>query len=202
MHKVLIFWLVSVLTAWVPPGRRVESYPDSWETKEQALARYHSFAEDLLDVAFDPEEQPLFQGPSWRARAKTALLLAAIALKESGLRKDVDYDLGKLARGDSGRSVCVMQIHVGEGTVPAPGIVGTWKAKDLTGPENRKNCFRAGLHLVRRSFHACKGAVVDKLAGYTSGSCDKGLEASGQRIRAYKRALAKHPSPVPGVTLW
>jgi len=201
MHKILVHWLVSVMVAWVPPGRKVEIFPNSWETREQALERYHAFAEDLLDVAFDPEEPPLFQGAAWAARSKTALLLAAIALKESGLRKDVDLDIGTLARGDKGKSVCSLQINVGTGTVPADGVVGTWTAKELVGGDNRKNCFRAGLHLVRRSFRACKGATVTKLAGYTSGSCDKGLQASQNRVRAYMRALERHPRIAPGVTL-
>jgi len=193
MHKLFIPWLLSVLVSWVPPGRHIEVYPDSWETKEQGIARYTSYAEDLLEVAFDPEEAPLFRGPPWAARLKTALLLAAISLKESGLRKDVDSDTGKLARGDHGRSVCVMQINLGEGKVPLEGELGKWTAKDLVGLDNRKNCFRVGLRMVRRSFKACGGQTVSKLAGYTSGSCDKGLAKSQERIRAYNTALARHP---------
>jgi len=193
--NLIVFWLVTVIAAWVPPGRKIEMFPEAKETKQEALDRYKSIAEDLVAVAFDPEEKPLFRGSDWSARSKTALLLASVALKESGYRKDVDFGLGKMGRGDQGRSVCLLQLNVGTGKVPLPGVPGTWGAEDLLA--DRKKCFRAGLGMIRRSMSACRGSILKSLAGYTSGSCEKGQQSSENRVRAYLRALERFPVPRP-----
>ena len=191
--NVVVMWLVGIIAIWAPPGRKIETFPDAKERPSEAMDRYKSIAEDLVAVAFDPSERPLFKGPPRTARAKTALLMAAIALKESGFRKDVDFGLGKMGRGDQGRSVCLLQLNVGAGKVPLPGEPGTWGAEDLL--KDRKKCFRAGLHMVRRSMSACRGSILKSLSGYTSGSCEKGHQASENRIRAYQRALERSPLP-------
>lgn len=195
MHRLFTLWLVSVLTSWAPPGRKHEQFPAARETEQEAIVRYHSLATDVLDVAFDPAEAPLFGGPEWKARANTALLMASIILKESGLRKDVDTGEGKHARGDNGRSVCVMQVNVGDGLVPLDGEPGTWGAKELL--SDRKKCLRAGLGLMRRSFNACRGPLEYRLASYASGRCDAGKQASANRIRAFLRARDLHPLLLP-----
>jgi hypothetical protein len=195
MHKLFIPWLVAVITSWAPPGRPQMTYPDATETAEEAVARYRSIASDALDVAYDESEAPLFGGAEWRARADTALMLLAVALKESGFRKDVDTGLGKMAKGDGGRSVCLMQINVGTGTVPVDGVIGTWGADTLL--QDRKNCFRAALHLMRRSFRQCQGGSDLRLAAYASGSCDKGHQASQNRMRAFLRARDRYPLRLP-----
>lgn len=196
MHKILITWLVGVLVSWVPPGRKLEQFPEARETQEEALARYHSIASDALDVAFLEEERPLFGGAEWTGRARTALLILSVALKESGFRKDVDLGKGKMAKGDNGRSVCLMQLNLGTGTVPVKDAeVGSWDAAAVLG--DRKKCFRAALHLMRRSFHSCGGPLQGRLAAYASGSCDKGQQASFNRIRAYQRAWERHPISLP-----
>jgi hypothetical protein len=189
MHP-LIIWLYLALVAWVPPWKKMEMYPEAFEREQDAQVRYVAIASDVLMVAFDPVEKPLFSGDAWTARSKTALLMLSVALKESGFRKDVDFGEGPQARGDNGRSVCLMQINVGAGLVPLPGEPGTWRADDLL--KDRKKCFRAGLHMIRRSFHACPGAP---LAAYASGTCDKGVQASANRISAYRRALGRFPIP-------
>jgi hypothetical protein len=191
MHKIFIPWLLSTLLSWAPPGRSVETYPEAKETKEEAVARYTSIANDFLEIAFDPEEKPLFAGNELLARQRTAVLLASIALKESGFRKDVDFGHGKMARGDQGRSVCLMQVNVGKEAVEVRGQ--KWFAEDLL--SDRKKCIRAALHRVRRSFNACRGPLDVRLAVYTSGNCEKGLRSSSERINAFRRAWSKNPAP-------
>jgi hypothetical protein len=122
------------------------------------LTRYKSIASDIEAIAYDPEEPPLVGGPDGRAR--TALLLASTAYDESFFRADVDD--GR-ARGDQGRSVCIMQIWVGSGTREG------WSAKELIA--DRQKCVRAALHIMRDSIFWCRGTGGDQLGLYTHGRC-------------------------------
>lgn len=173
MHAV-IAWILAFMVTNAPPGRHIY-YPDAVETKEETEARYASIAKDLAEVTFDSNEQPIFPGNN--GRLETAGLLASIALYEGGgYRKDVDLGKGKHARGDGGRSVCLMQIFVGAGKT-AEG----YSADDLLA--DRKNCFRAALHMAQYSFRACQTAPLgERLRVYTSGRCDRGSGASYARV--------------------
>ena len=114
------------------------------------------------------------------------MVLLSLAYFESGFRRDVDLGLGQFARG-SGVDSCLMQIRVGSGAT-AEG----WPHADLVG--DRKKCFRAGLHLVRQSFHACRKLPrEDWLGAYTSGTCRIKEPYSRQRMR---RALTSPRPPV------
>jgi hypothetical protein len=158
MH--IITWLVAAMFAWAP-------------ARESERARYTEIASDLAAVTFDEEETPLFAGES--GRAETALLLASIAAHESTFRKDVDD--GRV-RGDSGRSWCFMQLHIGGGKT-----VDGWTGQDLIA--DRRKCFRAGLHIARWSFHTCTGIPLgEKLSAYASGSCGKSAESRQMVTRA------------------
>src|SRR5438445_11528132 len=121
MSPEVVAWLVAAMSAWAPPGPN-----DS--------IRYDAIARDILTVALDPEESPVFDEPD--ARARTALVLASFAAAESG-GFQIDVDSGK-RRGARG-AVCMMQITVGP-----HGTSDGWSAKDLI--ENRSRCVRAGLH--------------------------------------------------------
>ncbi|HED37378.1 MAG TPA: hypothetical protein ENI76_03920, partial [Ignavibacteria bacterium] len=154
----------------MPPGR---SYvKDAKETSEDGKIRYGEISNAMISVAYDPSEHPLFIGKY--GRAKTLALLASIAWFESGYRRDVDLGLGKLSRGDSGKSWCMMQIMLGRPD-PVTGMTrkrvlltnNSFKLISRKNPHwdsayggtdlinNRIKCFRAGLHLIRNSFHAC-----------------------------------------------
>ena len=161
----IITWLVAAMFAWTP-------------AKEADRARYTEIASDLVAVAYDPEEQPLFSGPD--GRAKTALLLASIAAHESTFRADVED--GR-ARGDGGTSWCFMQVHIGVGKT-----VEGWTGADVT--SDRKLCFRAGLHIARESFRMCIAQpVTEKLGAYASGQCGKSPESRQMvsRVVAYSQ---------------
>ena len=82
----LVSYLVSAMLSWVP------LYAQTAESKEEALARYESIAQDVAAVAYDDQESPLFSGPN--GRAQTALLMLSIASYESSYRKTVDDGTG------------------------------------------------------------------------------------------------------------
>jgi hypothetical protein len=97
------------MVTWLPPGRSF--IKDAIETPEEGKARYERIADAAIAVAYDPDEKPIFGGKY--GRAKTLALILSIAYFESGYRKDVDLNLGPLARGDKGESWCMMQFRLG-----------------------------------------------------------------------------------------
>jgi hypothetical protein len=168
---VLWPWVLTAMVTWAPPQTDTD------------LARYKAIAQDIETVAYDPDETPAFEGPEGRAR--TALILASTAYDESFFRADVDD--GR-ARGDGGRSVCVMQVWV-EGKTHEG-----WTAEELI--EDRQKCVRAALHILRGSLawcHALSGG--DRLGGYTHGRCVMPNRIGRAR---WTRAFAW---PLPGIAL-
>ena len=151
MTDVLWPWVLTAMVTWAPPRTDAD------------LARYKSIASDIETVAYDPSEEPIVAGPDGRAR--TALLLASTAYDESFFRADVDDGS---ARGDGGRSVCVMQVWVNEGRTREG-----WTAPELIA--DREKCVRAALHIVRGSMAWCRWSRGlsggDLLGGYTHGKC-------------------------------
>jgi hypothetical protein len=207
--QVMIAWIVSmILTA--APMEKPAYYADAKETQEERADRYNSIATDLLDVAYDAQEAPLFKGPD--GRAKTAALLLSIASFESGFRKDVDIGVGEKSKGDHGRSWCLMQVQLGEansaGHTPTRIVLtpdGTYDwaytlDKGLGGEDlvqDRKSCFRAALHIVRVSFRACGRLPIEqKLRLYVSGSCGSGGPQSSHRVTRAMSWLRKFAPPV------
>jgi hypothetical protein len=169
----LIAYLLAAIVTWSPPEGH-----DYYERREETLERYESIASDVAAVALDPAEPSLFGGP--QGRAETALLLTSVASFESGgFRRDVDLGIGNRARGDGGRSWCLMQINIGDGKT-----VEHWTGHDLI--EDRRKCLRAGLKKMQQSFAMCQHqSFVDRLSGYTKGRCTDD-DFSRRRV---KRAL-------------
>lgn len=201
--ETLLVWILSFMTVLAPPGRPTY-IPEATETKEDATVRYDSIAQDIAAVVWSPAEKPLFRGTNGRAR--TTALILSIILNESGFRKDVDTGVGKHARGDGGRSWCLMQMNLGTGKTrpwnqkmyrfakppckegqpvdrrycdPAEEIV-----EGVTGQQmvnDRKLCIREGLHALHGAL--CTALPVREwLRAYASGSCDKGSEQSRVRM--------------------
>jgi hypothetical protein len=221
----LFAWILSFMVAVAPPGRNTY-IPEANETKDDAMARYESIAQDVAQVIWDTEEKPLFQGPNGRAR--TAALILSVMLHESAFRKDVDTGIGKLARGDGGRSWCLMQMNIGSGRTiswnktkyrfakdgdPVDEILPSYTGQMLV--QDRKNCIRAGLHGIHGT--RCGGLPVREwLRAYASGSCEKGSTESRRRmdvaIAWYNNhrpsftdadiltAMATPPAPAPAPT--
>lgn len=195
-------WLLSIIVAAAPPGRKVY-YPEAQETEAEALVRYQSVADDVAAVVYDPETKPLFKGAEGRARTATVLL--SIMLHESAFMKNVDYNLGKYARGDQGKSWCSMQILIGNGKTKPWNVIHDRPAlpndpeeqvrEGYTGEQliaDRKLCISEGLNIVRGSFYACGNVPIqERLRSYASGSCDKGLQASKTRMNTALHFFAK-----------
>lgn len=169
MLERVAVWLVGAMASWVPARTPTDQ------------ARYDSIAKDLAQVTFDPAEKPAFEGED--GRAKTALLLAAIASFESGYRADVDD--GR-TRGDHGTSWCLMQVRVIGKT--RDGYVG----EDLV--RDRTKCFRVALRIVRESFAWCKDkSIEDKLSGYTIGQCKDNEPLARNRFGRARSYWKDHP---------
>jgi hypothetical protein len=190
--EMVLAWVLSLIVAAAPPGR--VTYPEARETKEETTARYQQIAKDVVEVVYDSTTKPLFGGPHGRSQTVTVIL--AIMLYESGFRKDVDFNLGKYARGDSGDSWCLMQINIGTGrtrpwnTVKDRPAIAADDPDDVfegyTGEEliaDRKTCIREGIKVVRLSMAECASLPLDqRLRSYASGSCEKGALQSSVRM--------------------
>jgi hypothetical protein len=190
---VLFAWILSFMTTFAPPGRKVV-YPEAAETQEEAVARYESITKDVVTVVYNPSTKPLFTGPN--GRAQTVSVVLSIMDHEASFMKNVDYGLGKYARGDGGRSFCMMQIKTGTGkTIPwntAHDRPIKWNDPEeeifrgYTGEEliaDRKLCIQEGLKILRLSFGQCHGLPLeDRLRSYASGNCNDGAAASHNRM--------------------
>lgn len=197
----VLAWVVSLLMAMQPPKRLQHSYiPEAKETIEQTEARYQEIAAHYLSVAFDKSEAPLFGGNQARLRSLTLAL--AIAYFESGFRRDVHLGRGKYARGDGGRSWCLMQINIGKGTVPdVDPIVSTWHGTDLVSETSK--CARAGYHIMRRAMSACASLPwQDRLSSYTSGSCQSGEAKARARMRFGVKSFDRNKPKFTDSDVW
>lgn len=192
-----VAWMLGFMTRQAPPGRTT-FYTEAIETKEEALVRYRGIADAIIDVVYDPNTKPLFKGS--RGRARTATIVLAIMLYESGFMKNVDYGVGKYGVGDSGNSWCLVQLNVGA----TGGRTIKWNTKydrspqfgddpaDIfqgnTGKElvaDRHVCVREGLKAMRVSFTACAAnPMEERLNVYASGNCQEGAEGSRLRMKA------------------
>ncbi len=158
------------------------------ETAEVREARLRSTARDAVFAV--ESSSPL---PGMTREATLRLVLATAIVESAGLLPDVDR--GKF-RGDHGRSVCIMQINVGNGLVQSPHAeVASWRARDLL--SDRTKCFRAGLEAARWSMTLCSAAGLrgaDQLAAYVSGRCTPGFATARHRwFLAERMALASVP---------
>ena len=133
---------------WCPP----KTHDFTHVSTDTTEARYHSIANDVAEVALDPEESPIFGGED--ARVRTGLWLLTIASFESGgFAEKIDRDVNGSIKGsgDSGQAHCLMQVHL-----PYAKMV-----------VDRKTCFRAGLKALHDSFDHCHS-----MNAYVSGSCE------------------------------
>lgn len=174
-------WLFAAMTTWIALD---------WRHPHNTATAYEQIAQDAARVAYDPAEEPLFAGET--GRAKSALLLLAIASLETSY--DPDVDSGKV-RGDSGDSWCLMQVHLPNNSTVrlsgdsfAYGGAGAWTGSDLVA--DRTRCFRIALRMVRASLRACHD-----LRMYVAGRCvtdDPTAPEKERKRTASILALASH----------
>lgn len=190
-------WVLALMTTFAPPERAAteRGFPGWQETVEERRERYVGIATAVRNVAWDPKEKPIFGGE--RGRARTAALLLAIAWHESGFARDVD--LGPCYRGrandgarcDYGRAHCLLQVHARDGKTEEG-----WTPAELVA--DREKCFRAGMHLVLRSFAACrKNPPKHRLAAFASGRCDAGQSGSERLLALGERFATRLKQPGP-----
>lgn len=190
---ILVQWLHPLMLWAVPPDEVARAVPV--ETAEERSARYESIAADVVAVAFDEAEPPLFDGADGRARTATVLL--GLTRHESGWNLDVDTgrNRGSLV-GDigAGRSWCLGQILLDyDGRARTPE---GWTGPDLIA--DRRKCLRRVLHMARESFRACRALPVEeRLAVYTRGSCsnETGRRLSRPRVALGLRLFALDAAP-------
>lgn len=145
-------------------------YKHSFEDPIVRSERYNSIASDIAYIAMDQKEEPLFTGPD--GRIKTAIFLASVANNESDFSQAIDS--GKKF-GDHGWSACIFQIGVHQ---KEPN---NYSRKYLL--SDRKNCIRAGLHMIR--LHRCAGWIGSMMRSYVSGSCKKRKIPEHERMISY-----------------
>lgn len=189
----IVIWAVSLMTWKASPERLANqvSFPGNEETVEEKSSRYQQIAQAAADVAFDPNEHPVFLGSNARYRTLAALL--AISFHESGYAKDVDIGPcyrgkdGKSERCDHGQSACLMQIKIGAGTTDEG-----WSQAELF--SDRRKCFRAGLHLLQKSVKTCLKHGADfAFDGYAGGTCETpASHKSGLQLLELSRDFYKH----------
>lgn len=189
-----VAWMVGFMVRNAPPGRQT-FYAEAQETKEEALERYNGIANAIIDVVYAPDTKPLFAGSNGRSR--TASVILAIMLYESGFMKNVDFGTGKLGRGDGGRSYCLLQLQVGGGKtikwnkkydrLPKAGDDPNDIFDGYTGPElvqDRHKCVGESLKALRVSFNSCPGLPLDQaLRMYGSGNCEGAERPSRLRMQ-------------------
>jgi hypothetical protein len=179
--EAILSYLTAAMIAWIPLHAHAP-----FEASDDVLSRYESIVRDVVEVAFDEGESPLYGGEDGRMR--TALMMLSVASFESGYRKRVDEGQ---RRGDHGRSYCLMQIQVGNGTTREG-----WTGRDLV--TDRRLCFRAALHILQDSLTACRRlAPQDRLSKYASGRCFENAEVSRTRVDRAWAWLATHAAPRP-----
>jgi hypothetical protein len=177
----IVSYLLAAMMAWVPLQAHAPL-----ESQDDARARYEAIARDAASVAFDETESPLFAGED--GRMHTALLMLSVASYESWYQKKVDEGL---RRGDNGRSVCLMQVRVGEGATREG-----WRRADLV--RDRTLCFRAALHILQASFDMCRRfPVEDRVSAYATGHCFENAAVSRSRISRARSWWATHAPPPP-----
>lgn len=167
MIKILTSYLLAAMTTWMPVHEHARG-----ETAEATQARYAQIAEDVAEVALDPDEQPLFEGED--GRVKTALLLLAVAYHESSFRAEIDAGRCKPFECDHGRAFSMWQLHPEDGLV-FDGDVYTfarnrptsWRmehaAEILDGRaliRDRKLAARMALHMIRYSMKHARSLAI------------------------------------------
>lgn len=201
MTKLFIAWMVAFITSYAPVGRP-QFIPEAKETKDETEIRYNSIATDIATVVM--EEDPLFKGP--HGRIKTATVMLSIMYHESGFRKDVDLGKGALAKGDGGRSVCMMQLNIGGGRTfdwnkvqkrfaldkdPPIEVEKGWDAKEIAA--DRKKCIRAGYRIMKHSFTLTASLpVTEWLRVYASGNAEGGSRESKNRMGLALKYFTEH----------
>lgn len=155
----LVSYILTAMLAWVPIRSQYERGPDGkalrdargyWvqEDQDEALARYEATARDIVSIALNSDNKPMFTGDS--GRVKTALQLASIGSFEGGFHKWVEngwcntpiwqeFDhKNKMVECDGGAAWSNWQIHMYHFLIRGPEMVQLQYLKNSLKPEDRE----------------------------------------------------------------
>ena len=148
-------------------GRRAWVRP---ETPGEGLARYRTIAEAVATIVAEVDAGAA-GAPAWPAGrgAELGRYLVTVAYHESGFREDVHSGIGRHARGDAGRSWCLVQRLLG-----ASGRERTsrgWRARELVGCDAAatRRCLLTGADVLASARLRCgaeRGTAYCVLAAY------------------------------------
>ena len=142
--------------------------------------RYDEIAVAIANVA---TESSILESNTDADIIKKAALITAIAVTESRLDKKTQFGI---TRGDRGRSWCLMQMNIGKGKT-AEGFTGEELVNDLN------KCLLTGFNAAKRSMGACQntGAYTDRLAAYTTGTCQSNEKHSRMKMNLMNHYYSK-----------
>jgi hypothetical protein len=180
--QVLLAWALAAMTSWLP----YQSHHG--EPIQEVETRYESIAKAAIAANYDASVPPL-----WVSRAASTILTLSVAKDESDFRADVFSGVGPKARGDHGRSFCLMQVQLGDGSI----TVGDeeWTGDDLLADPTK--CMTAGVQKLRGSLGTCREVEFrDRLSAYITGSCQAASWRSRLRVDRAVVWLHEHRPPV------
>lgn len=185
--ETVVSALVSQMLLAVPPERHNYARPASeHETVEQVRERYQTIASSVVSAAYDPGEEPMFEGVA--GRFQTAQLMLAVALYESGYRKDVQTGIGRRSRGDHGRSCTIWQFHLGKDT-------DRWGSSCSDLYADPDLAAHRALTAIRSSWSSCKALSPEyRLSQYMGGKCFE-HEPAKARYATWARWRSKVQAP-------
>lgn len=186
---MLVFWLSTAIAHWLPahPSPARDAY-------------YDAVAREILTVTFKESEPAIMKYRGVNGRAHTALLEAAIGVRESQFRTDVQAGRCRTWECDGGAAACWLQVQTSTGIIldgkwwtyaahqPASWVATqtVFHADDLQDPPV---CLEVGLHMARASIEK-----YGSLGGYTGEGGEGPLAHERQRLA--DEWFAKHPPPV------
>jgi hypothetical protein len=184
----VVAWLLALALQFAPPERS-KQLPGWEETVEQRTARYAAIAEDIWHTVKTGRHI------NGLGKRRTAALMLAVAIGESGL--DPDTDKGPCYRGgkyrprcDYGHAASMWQIKLGRGKTAQEG----WGQADLFA--DRRKAAAVALRGIRGSWWMCRRLPeAHRLAAYGSGTCRRGHKGSAARIRLWYKLMAAKPLP-------
>lgn len=183
MMSPFVLWVFTLLTFLSPPEKDAAvKYRGFNETAEARQERYKAIATDLAEVL---NEEPPLPG---KTEAQTAAVVVAIAFYESGFAPDVDSRTCPKDRCGfrGGRQVCLMQLYYPYGVDERDG----YAMREVV--EDRRQCFRAALAIIRASWARCQ-APDTRLNAYASGSCAVGTANTRMKLATAQQLLRKLP---------
>lgn len=203
--EILASYIFIAMLSWIP----VRNLTPYGESEDEVKTRLHSIAEDIVTVALDANEPPVFANAD--GRVKTALLQAAIASMETGYQKFVDegacnkrgFVPDRRGDCDGGHAFSMWQIHVaGDGYILLED--GTLTSKMYATPDmlqshqviggaelvaDRKTAIRVAQRIERSSlknFHS--------LCAYSGESCIEDRHPKAKdRLQRAMTYYASHP---------